>query len=116
MRKLPSLAAALILVGTLVPAAHGQNAAPHGNVAAGRAFALNNCDACHLVASQQQLPPVANYGPSFFNIANKPTTTAESLVAFLGHPHGYTNMPYPDLAPQDLANVVAYILSLRGQR
>jgi len=88
-----------------------------GNPRAGREFVGHNCDGCHVVAADQDLRPlIAGYAPSFAAIANRPETTAETLRAFLVRQHGYSNMPYPDLAPADLANVVAYIVSLRHRQ
>jgi hypothetical protein len=49
-------------------------------------------------------------------IADRPDTTPEALRAFLSWQHGYSTMPYPDLAPRDLANMGAYIMSLRHRR
>ena len=95
----------------------GAQAAQTGSASAGRDFVLHNCGACHIVAVNQDLRPlVANFGPSFFDVANRPDTTAASLQAFLSRPHGYSNMPYPDLSAKSLADVVAYIVSLRGAR
>jgi mono/diheme cytochrome c family protein len=102
-------------LGVFGDAASAQQAM-HRGATAGHEFALYNCDGCHVVAANQDVPPMPNYGPSFFDIANKPTTTAESLRIFLSHPHAYANMPYPDLSGTDLNNVVDYILSLRGKR
>lgn len=108
-------AAALALLAATAGVASAQQATYSGSATAGREVALYNCDSCHVVAAKQELRPlVGNYAPSFFDIANKPTTTEASLRAFLSHNHAYGNMPYPDLTPRDLADVVAYILSLRG--
>jgi len=116
MRRKYVTAAALMLFGTAAGVASAQQAVYRGSAAAGREVALYNCDACHIVAANQELRPlIGNYAPSFFDIATKPTTTEASLRAFLYHTHAYANMPYPDLAPRDLADVVAYMLSLRGK-
>jgi mono/diheme cytochrome c family protein len=116
MKKLFLRSAVLALLAAHVAAASAQEGVPRGSAQAGRTFALHNCDACHIVAANQDLRPLSgNYAPSFIDIAKKPSTTADSLRAFLGHPHAYANMPYPDLAAPDLDNVVAYILSLRGK-
>ena len=106
------LTIAVALIG-----AHAAASAQTGRARAGRDFVVHNCDACHVVAANQDLRPlVANYGPSFFDVANRPDTTAASLQVFLSRPHGYSSMPYPDLSAKSLADVVAYILSLRGTR
>jgi len=116
MRRGYFIAAGLALFAALAAAAAAQESAYRGNAQAGREFALHNCDACHIVAANQDLRPlIGGYAPSFADIARKPATTEESLRAFLSHSHAYANMPYPDLARPDLANVVAYIMSLRGK-
>jgi hypothetical protein len=107
----------LALVGALATGSLAQQSAYRGSIPAGRVFAVYNCDGCHVVAANQDLRPlISGSAPSFISIANKPDTTEASLRAFLAHTHAYANMPYPDLAAPDLANVLAYILSLRGRQ
>jgi len=116
MRRGYVIATGLALSLTLADGASAQQSAVRGSPAAGRDLAMHECDSCHIVAKNQDIRPlVGGYAPSFFDIANKPTTTGASLQAFISHPHGYSNMPYPDLAATDVDNVVAYILSLRGK-
>jgi mono/diheme cytochrome c family protein len=116
MRRGYFTVAGLLLFGAFACGASAQESAYSGSAGAGRELALHNCDACHIVAPNQDLRPlVSGYAPSFIDIANRPTTSEESLRVFLSHPHAYANMPYPDLAARDLTNVVAYILSLRGR-
>ena len=75
-------AAVLVLVGTAAGVASAQQVAYRGSAAAGRDFAVYNCDACHIVAANQELRPlIGNYAPSFFDIANKP----KHIVRFLLH-------------------------------
>ena len=114
MRKLHLCAVAFFLFGVSTGAALGQEQVRPGNAHAGREFVGFNCDACHVVAGDQDIRPlISGYAPSFAEVANRPGTTPETLRDFLSHPHAYSNMPYPDLATADLANVVAYIMSLR---
>jgi mono/diheme cytochrome c family protein len=114
MRKLRPVGLALILIGATACVAAAEDQPRSGSARAGREFVSYNCDACHVVAKDQDIRPlISGYAPSFFEIANRADTTQEALRAFLGRPHGYSNMPYPDLAPADLANVVSYIMSLR---
>jgi mono/diheme cytochrome c family protein len=114
MRKLYPAALALVLVGTAACAAWAEESSRRGSARAGREFVGYNCDACHVVATNQDIRPlVTGYAPGFSEIANRPGTTPETLRAFLSRQHAYSNMPYPDLPPTDLANVVAYIMSLR---
>ena len=41
-------------------------------------------------------------------------TTGHSLQAFLAHPPSYENMPYPDLTPAQVTDIISYILTVRG--
>jgi len=84
----------------------------------GHSFALKACGACHVVAADQEAPPILyNPAPSFDVIANKRGTTADSLRLFLKTTHTTirepNNMPNPMLADYQTAEVIAYILSLR---
>lgn len=99
------VAPALVSIGTVAPAALAQDQARAEHVRAGRAFVGYNCDACQVVATDQDIRPlISGYAPRFFEVVNRPGTTPAALRDFLGRQHGYSNMPYPDLAPADLAN------------
>lgn len=103
----------LILIGAAAGNASAGHQARSGSASAGRELVGYSCDACHVVAANQDIRPlVSGYAPSFSEIANRPDTTPEALCTFLSRQHAYSNMPYPDPAPADLANVVAYIMSL----
>jgi len=116
MRRWSLSVGLVIAVGAASIMAWGQTAPHPADVQAGRMLALHDCDACHIVAAHQELPPlVPGYGPSFFDIANKPETSAESLMTFLGHQHPLGRMPSPELTPRQAADVAAYIMTLRGQ-
>ena len=117
MSKRWTMAGVIGLVAAIALTASAQEKAQPGNARLGREFVGYNCDACHVVAGNQDIRPlIGGYAPSFVEIANRPDTTPEALRAFLSKRHAYSNMPYPDLTPPDLANVVAYIMSLRGTR
>jgi mono/diheme cytochrome c family protein len=81
-----------------------------GDPLAGRELAARWCVSCHVVdpATQRQ---GTDFGPSFAAVAAMPSTTAASLAAFLATPHG--QMPDYALSRADIANISAYILSLR---
>lgn len=114
MRTLYATALTLILAGAAAGAALAEDPVRLGSAHAGRVFAGYNCDACHVIAANQDIRPlVTGYAPSFAEIANRPDTTPAALRAFLSRPHGYSNMPYPDLRSTDVADLVAYIMSLR---
>jgi len=102
-----TLAAALAAI-TL--SAHAQD----GDIAAGHSFARNACSACHLVDAQQHRPPWRIFiGPAFRNIANARDITATALRDVLAKSH--PKMPDPVVTPEQLADVIAYILSLRSE-
>jgi mono/diheme cytochrome c family protein len=110
-----SMIAAAALLASV--AAHAQQPAPHGNPQRGRVFALHHCDACHIVAADQQFKPlVPGRAPSFQDVADRPGTTADSLTSFLTKPHPRGQMPpNPELTPAQVADLVSYILSLRSR-
>ncbi|HUK59899.1 MAG TPA: hypothetical protein VLV50_11775 [Stellaceae bacterium] len=85
-----------------------------GNPAHGRAFALEVCTPCHVVARGQRSPARFADAPSFSAIADAKGTTASSLNAFLSTPH--PTMPNLILKPDEAADVIGYILSLRGKQ
>jgi mono/diheme cytochrome c family protein len=116
--RAPLFVACLITSIAACTAAAGAQNLPHPpDPQAGQRLAMRVCDACHIVAPHQELSPlVPNYGPSWFDVANRPDTTAQSLEAFLARPHPFGQMPYPALTPAQVADVSAYILSLRRRR
>lgn len=71
-------------------------------------LAKRSCSGCHEIG----MAPVQNaVSPPFAAIARMPSTTATSLNAFLSTPHH--RMPDYILTRQEIADVSAYILSLR---
>ena len=76
----------------------------------GERFAEHWCSACHGVKPSQGSPKPG--APSFSQLAADPSVSAASLRDFLmTTPH--MAMPKLKLRPQDMDNVVGYILSLR---
>jgi mono/diheme cytochrome c family protein len=105
-----------VALSATAPVASAQNAPPRGDPQAGRQLAVHACDACHIVTANQEIRPlVRGYAPSFFDIANKPDVTAQSLEDFLAHRHSYPKMPPPRLTAAQISDLVSYILSLRGK-
>jgi mono/diheme cytochrome c family protein len=118
-RLIVTIAAALTSVGTLLakPAATTQA----DRVNSGRAVALEACTACHIVADDQPFKPIdagPKPPPDFKTIANKSGTTAQSLRHYLQSlplipkPGGMAN---PALPTDELADVAAFIVSLRDK-
>jgi len=84
-----------------------------GDVYAGRAYAIQACASCHVVAAGQrhpENPPVAD-APDFEAVANAKTTSAMGLQAFLVTPH--QTMPNLILSQTARDDLIAYILSFR---
>ena len=110
LSRMATFGIALVLA---MSAASAQVVTDVGNPQAGRAFALRNCTDCHLVSARQPSPPRVAKFPSFQAISRMRSTTEMSLRAFFATPH--PKMPNFVLGPNDQADVIAYILSLRGQ-
>ncbi len=97
------------------PVAHARS----GAVARGEHIARIICSACHVVAKDQEYPPMLDTpGPSFFDVANRPGTTEASLRHFIITTHWDERtlpmtMPNPMLTAEDTRAVAKYIVSLR---
>ena len=98
----------LPLTVLLLVAAHAIAQVPSGDAAAGRELVRAQCSTCH---DREGSPRGRRQGPSLAAIAAMPSTTSISLHAFLMTPHA--NMPNYRLTPQEIDDVVTYILSLR---
>ena len=121
MNRVSFVTASLLLISTWTGDLHAQAVSQKATPSQGHAFALLVCAACHVVASDQEAPPILRIpGPSFDVIANNSDTTAESLHAFLSTTHAKiataTNMPNPQLAEYQMSEVITYILSLRRKQ
>jgi len=116
MRPPLSLAALALLAVAPTVSMQAQTMARRSDLQAGHTLAVHACAGCHVVEADPRFRPPVPYGPSFFDVASKPDTTEQSLQAFLGQPHPRGRMPYPDLSSSEVAEVSAYILSLRGRR
>lgn len=81
-----------------------------GDAIAGRELAQGECATCHAV---DRSTSKAQQAPSFTSIARMPSTTSMSLHAFLLSPHPH--MPNYRLSPNEVDDVVSYILTLRGR-
>jgi len=88
--------------------------AQDGDAAAGHAFAREACRACHMVDPGARAPRRINIGPAFRDIADTPGMTATAIRVFLTSSH--PKMPNLILTPAEIADVIAYILSLHNHR
>lgn len=100
--------AASLAAGALVFEFHAPAEAQVGAAAAGRRLAQEWCSDCHAIGADPRAGSM-----SLGSIARLPTTTQFSLRAFLLSPH--PTMPNFRLSPQQIDDVVAYILSLQGR-
>jgi mono/diheme cytochrome c family protein len=83
-----------------------------GKIAAGRVLAKGWCAACHIVSKDQRFAPAEGV-PTFFAVANDPSTSETGLRVFLVSPH--VVMPDFMLTRKETDDIIAYILSLRGE-
>jgi mono/diheme cytochrome c family protein len=104
------------LIAILAGTASGKEPANRGNANAGRELALDACNGCHIVSDDQRFPPLLKGAPGFREIANRPKVTAASLrrtIAALPQVPRNGRMANPLLTDEQLADVAAYIMTLR---
>jgi len=80
-------------------------------IVAGRAIAERACAQCHVVGTDIQSGPVPAGIPSFAAIASRTGQTPEAIAGRIVLPH--PPMPDASLTRIEIANVTAYIMSLR---
>lgn len=101
------------LLLTLLAGSGMASAQETGDAAQGRAFAANNCTACHAVQAGEEASPL-HTAPSFTAVANTPGVTELALHTFFRTSH--KNMPNFIIASKDIDDVTAYILSLKEKK
>lgn len=110
--KRPAIGVALLLSATMPSLVHGQAAQTplRGDAEAGRQTALRACATCHTVPGGPATTTDA--APTFLGIARNPQRTRADVTAWLMEPH----MPMPNfqLTVREIADLAAYIESLRG--
>ena len=107
------------LIAILAGTANAKEPADRGNADAGRELALRACTGCHIVSDDQRFPPLLTGAPGFREIANRPNVTAASLrrtIAALPQVPRNGRMANPLLTNDQLADVAAYIMTLREGR
>ena len=87
------------------------SAAMAGDPVSGRNLARQWCSECHLVESGQAA--ASDEAPPFMAIADDPDTTPGGLATWLSDPH--PPMPKLQISRPDIDDLVAYILSLKGE-
>jgi mono/diheme cytochrome c family protein len=107
------------LGATLADAATVKKPAERGNADAGRDLALEACTGCHVVSDNQPFAPLLKGAPDFRDVANRPNVTAASLrrkISALPPVPRRGEMANPLLTDAELADVTAYIMTLRERR
>ena len=98
------------LAGIVVPGSVYATAI--GDPQRGLSYAKKACAECHTVEDGRAVSPNIK-APNFSAIADSPGITERALVVWLQSSH-HATMPNLMIAPDDLDNVVAYIMSLRA--
>ncbi len=102
-----------------VPTAWAADFPGGSQLAFGEHVARIVCSACHVVAKDQEFPPILNHpAPDFAEIANRPGTSMETLQHFVLNTHWDVDklpmsMPNPMLTKDEARAVSRYIMSLR---
>ena len=97
------------LLVALLLALHAAGAAAQGDSLAGARLAERWCSQCHAVTSGRASPEKT--APTFPAIAAESSVTDYSLRVFLRTPHA--TMPNLVLKPDEIDDLVVYILSLK---
>ncbi len=105
------LVAALAIYGQLNVASN-VGAAGLGDMDAGLTYAQQRCQECHDITARNPMN-TATGAPAFYVIANTPGISRTSLSSWLLSSH--PEMPGLMIAPADLDNVIAFILSLKDE-
>jgi mono/diheme cytochrome c family protein len=103
----PLLPSAIIVLATATAAAAADDLS---RSQAGHVYAETYCSKCHGIGAGPS--PLAQ-APRFKDVAEQSGVTAMSLQAFLQSSH--PTMPNLIIEPEDMRNVIAYILSLKGR-
>lgn len=105
MRLLHTLALASLIA--LPAAAAAQDL---GNAKLGHEYAAGVCAECHDVEASGEVSPNPD-APTFQSVADTPGMTARALAVWMRTSH--PTMPNLIIKPDDMDNVIAYIMSLR---
>ena len=111
--------AAALLCALCTPRSSAAGVPTTPELARGEHIARLVCSACHVVATDQEFPPLLRQAtPAFAEIANRPGVTAESLQRFVTTTHWDVDrlpmsMPNPMLSRAEAQAVSRYIVSLR---
>jgi len=105
----------LVIFGIFAASIQSANAqVASENPEAGRVYAREVCSPCHAVTAEQASQRTIAVAPDFQAIANTSGMTGTALRAFLQTPH--PKMPNLILTPEQSADVIAFLLSLRDRQ
>jgi hypothetical protein len=111
---------ALVLAALCVLTVPALAGVPHDPIVArGEHIARLVCSACHIVAVDQEFPPMLTKpAPDFQDLANRPGVTSKSVERFVTHTHWDLDsipmsMPDPMVNRDEAYAVALYIMSLR---
>jgi mono/diheme cytochrome c family protein len=112
LRSLSSRIAVLALLASDGSPAWTQDQS--GDPVRGQKLAERWCGECHVIDQGSVEPGGAEGAIPFQALADDPAVTELALHAFLREPHG--DRPNPRLTPEEVDDLVAYILSLKQRR
>src|SRR5579859_2522829 len=107
-RRRAAMITGIILAGLPLGAAAQET----GDPADGRHLAGTFCSNCHIITPTKQAVG-SNHVPTFSAVANRPSTTPASLRKSMLRPH--PQISNLQATPDELRDLIAYILSLRGK-
>jgi mono/diheme cytochrome c family protein len=119
MRTSRAFVTGALLCGLFLMRAHAAHSQHVSELERGEHIARLVCSACHVVASDQEFPPLLRPpAPSFDEIANRPATDAQAVGKFVATTHWDMKtlpmqMPNPMLSKKQTAAVARYLVSLR---
>jgi len=102
---------AIVAVLTLCAASKGVQGQALGDPVEGLAMAKEVCSKCHAVQKHEATRATNSASPTFVELANVPGMTSMALMVALNTPHA--GMPMFVLTPEQKADIIAYILSLK---
>lgn len=105
------LATALTLTFSGAAFAQAAQTPLQGDATAGKAVAQRSCVACHALPGNERV--LVDTGPTFLSIARNPERTRAYVTGWLMNPH--PPMPNMSLTVREIADLAAYIESLRTQ-
>jgi hypothetical protein len=86
-----------------------------GDSVEGFFVAAELCSYCHAILPEEPESPLPQ-ATRFHIIADTPGMTERALIVWLTTSHPFRTMPHLILEPEELRNVVAYIISLRHEQ